>query len=401
MLTNREQLCSRKGIVKRVDGDNVIVLLEYNDEGESALCSISKDYWRDQDIDIGQTIQVTWDEENIDNSMKVEVISFNVDNTPSQDIFYAENVLGLDPEEKLLIIVGPLRIQHYQKALGNLRIMLRERLNGRESNKEEREEVEKSLEEIDRAIITLPLKSAPWGEFNTYDRFILNLLKIGFQRKDIKDIKGIPPRDFKPKEYADTNIIFIGSPKSNEILREHYWEMLNSKYFKNKYEFTDTSLIIRKRDDNSEIKEFKTNEDSLDNLKDIYDKVYVEDYFLFAKVPNPYSRELNKYNCILLGGTGTISTGYAVVTAGGKQSIRILYKWFKDKPFEIVGKIEMEGWFDGEKRDPVNCIFDGDKEMKVTLLPNAITSPQIFDNEEVYTNEDFLIDMEEDPIKQQ
>jgi hypothetical protein len=171
----------------------------------------------------------------------------------------------------------------------------------------------------------------------------------------------------------------------------HYWREFPLLY---EYEFKKSSLHIHPIKANSPNWEFKSIETVPEDALDNPDKVKITDHFLLARMPNPFNKERS---CILFSGTGTFGTGYAAVTAGGQQAVKILHSWFDDRPFEIVGKVEMCQLFNPQS-DPVTCVFRYGDLSETILLPTALRSPQVWEPEREYDENVMLEDLKTDPV---
>jgi hypothetical protein len=192
---------------------------------------------------------------------------------------------------------------------------------------------------------------------------------------------------FEPEQYADYSIFFLGSTKSNGVLAELYWSKFG---LKPKYEFKDYELIIN-INDQPPLK-YQCEDNTHLVPRNSPDLIQVKDYFLVAKLPNPYSQEVIKPNCFISAGIGTIGTAYASVVLSGKKTAHFFYDRFGNKPFVIAGGTNMQGMFD-PKRDPASFFFDGNSneiiDPPIVLLPNALSSSKIWS---IYSDEDYKED---------
>ena len=372
------QVC-RSGEVRSVEGDHVKVLLEYDDTGQRKLCAIPRSYWDEGDVHIGQRLTVTWDPGSLSEGFQVDVCQPISDSPPSmRTVQKARELLGLNPGDKVLLVFGGNRPGPFS----SLKKVLEESVNA-----EQRASV----------VRTIALKTAGWGEMMTSSYFERALHTIGIRHRDVTWKLGESSRHFAPVQFKDHHVIFFGSPKSNTILSEFYWDKLS---FKRKYQFHEGSLSLTLREQTNGSGtpiEFHNRERLPDDFDESEEEIDIMDHFLLAKLPNPYAMPGRGRNCIVVAGVGTVATGYAGLVLGGQQSVKVLHYWFKDKPFEVVGKVEMKGWFDPQA-DAVHCVFDGKNKCNTLLLPNARISPQICDPEAPYTDEDFLKDMVDDPL---
>lgn len=387
MVKDNSHIQQKKAVVKQIDGDNIHVLMEYNDDGESTLCSLPKSCWANQDIALGQKVLIEWDRTNLDGDVVVEVVDTPLSIGGTHRIVeYARELLGIYPGDKILIVVGPNR----QAPVMILKKLYRDIRQAFETFFRTAAPSEGSV------VNNMVFKTAGWGELMLLTRLLPDLHTLGVHPRDIEyKLCETTARRFEPQKYEGKHIIFLGSPKSNEVLEEHYWQRLD---LLNEYTFLEASLELRRKRNGSEadVRRYRTVEDIKDNAMECPEETNVEDHFLLAKTRNPFSDERKKRNCLLFCGTGTIGTGYAGLTAGGQQSIRQLYHMFGNQPFEIIGRVDMKGWFNPES-DPVHCVYDGRQDTNILLLPRAMVSPRISDPDESYTDEDFRQDMQADP----
>jgi hypothetical protein len=343
------QIVKRRAIVKRIVGDEVLVLLEYNNDGESIICSIDRKCWNDWDPDIGQEIVVSWNPKLEDPPIYVTAaeksrLSF------MPHIELASEVLGFKPREKVAIIIGANR----EGPASIVRKYVGEKI---------------CSEEAKKAVNEITLKSVGWGEMMLLPRLISSLHSLGIYSQDIQyRMCETTAQIFDPNEFKDSHIIFLGSTRSNDILRAHYWGKLG---FESKYSFGDYVL------ETINLK-YATIENIPDDALENPSKINVLDYFLLARSDNPDSTPLGKYKCLLICGIGTFGTGFAGLAAVAQPSIRYLHNKFNGGDFQIIGRVDMKGMFNWAS-DPVHCIFDGKMEREDLMLAAAMSSAIISD----------------------
>lgn len=343
MDDERIPLERRNAVVKRIDGDSIILLMECNDDGETMLVALDRRHWDDFPI-IGQRILLTWSPQNLSMPPSVNpCVPTQYTPLPSL-VELARQIWGINPGDKVLIVMGP-NPREAEMLLKKIAVGFLELLRSIKT--------EGDFESYRKIVNKTALKNVGWGECLALTRLIPTLQCLDVSTIDI-DYKlcETPANNFNPNEYKEHHLVFLGSVKSNQILSTHYWPNLPLLH---KYEFHEASLHVSPRTTTiiSDNLEFKTDEVVPDDALINPEKVKITDHFLLARVPNPFNPERN---CILFSGTGTIGTGYAAVTAGGQQAIKILHSWFENRPFEIVGKVEMCGMFN-PKSDPVTCVF--------------------------------------------
>lgn len=357
------------GIVKYVSDNSVELLLQYNPEGERRLCSIPLKFWKNIKPSTDQHIEITWNQKDKNSEPEIRVIPHWISNTPSSsELSSLINLFGLDFSSKVLFVIGPNPPREYPEI-----------------------EVElKSLDKVEnfkRLLSQLYLKTAGWGECLSLTHLIPLLKYLGVGDIEFK-LCETNSKNFDPEQYADYSIFFLGSTKSNDVLANLYWKQFG---LASKFEFKDYELIIKIND---QLLTYQCVDETYKVPRDKPELMKVKDYFLLAKLPNPYSKDAIKPNCFIAAGIGTIGTAYASVTLSGKKPAKFFLERFQSNPFVIVGGVDMQGMFD-PKRDPINIFFDGNSnviiEPAVVLQPNALSSSKIWS---VYSDEDYQKDME-------
>ncbi|MCC6698994.1 MAG: hypothetical protein IT365_25450 [Candidatus Hydrogenedentes bacterium] len=376
-----------KATVTAIKGDKIIVLLRLNEHGETRLCAVDKGLWTYPDVQLGQEVTVSWDKDNLAEPPIIQANAAEPSPQLSEVVVHAvRSVLGFRPGDKVLIVQG----QNSMKWFDGIAKVLDERAQCDPASSQWIAGLRREFHKF------ITLKSAGWGEYMMQPALDRDLHTIGIRPRDIDRILCGPGVAFDPQDYADHHIIFVGSTKSNSILREYYWNRLG---LSGKYEFRDTDLALL-NGDKAHPKDYYPTKEHIPDASDGYNAISITDHFLLAKVPNPDSPPGKKRYCVIVAGVGTIGTGYAGLVPGGQQSSRILHQWFRDKTFDIVGQVAMDGWFD-PKSDPVRCVFDGQKPCNVELLPNARSSPRVSDPESAEvpcTEEAVRSDLEDDPL---
>lgn len=378
MVGERGETAIGVATVQGTDGDDVVLLFRRDRHGEATLCCLSREYWGDHDVIPGQYLQMEWNPD--DDSVPLKVVfpeEEPLSESASGFVRDAREVLGLHPRDRVVIVVGANRTGPTSILMKGLK----ERIGP------------VTDEKLDEAVRHMVLKSAGWGELMLLPKLLSCLHSLGIRPTDIEyRLCETTSRSFDPSLCSDRHVIFVGSIKSNDILKTHYWSRLSAN-FANEYDFEDASLTVRGKDERSDLLlKYDVSENIPDDALGAPEGIHIQDYFLFSRLPNPDSNPPGRYVCILLCGVGTIGTGYAGLTAGGRRSLAKLHAKFGNGPFEIVGRVTMKGMFNPES-DPVVCVFDGKNECEQMLLPKAMSSPQIFDPEDVYTEEDLRQDL--------
>ncbi len=352
------------GIVRGTNGDFIEALLEYNKEGERTLCNIPKNHWGDNPIIIDQNFEMEWNENNLDEPPIVRCL-----NNITSDYRIARKILkkayGLDSSSKILVVVGGNRPDLFQVA-----------------------DSDALLSNLQRH---LTLKTAGWGECLCLTRILplFSILDIPPNQVDIK-LCEVDVADFIPKDHIDRTIIFLGSPKSNVILSHHYWEQSG---LAKKFTFEDFRLKVIDPQNDLAYWEFDSNDNFNDKNRYETRAMKAIDYFILTKTVNPYSSKSKPSYIIVLAGVGTIGTGYAGVTFIGKRSIKKILTWMRNDCFDIACLVKMNGMFNPDD-DPVNCVFDGSRQINDILLPSALKSPTVWSKESAYIEEDFKNDLD-------
>jgi hypothetical protein len=391
-----------KGIVRNVLDDAVEVLLEFPTTHERRLLEIPVDCWQIKGIvpTPDQSVDVTWDPDRPEVDFEIQVSSTPFERKPPPS--WLQEFYGLGPSSRVVVIVSPTTLRAVSDAAGR----------------------------SDESAIAptrwsgLLLKTAGWGECLCLSRIPHLLDWLGVPPDKVEYKVCDPHRKYDPERYAEHSIFFLGSIKSNGVLREHYWDRLDKKNSYRYGEEYDLKILeahakrplseVRAAETNhlgfeksprgrslegpldsrgqSEVS-FKTEENLSDVSREEPQDVEVNDYFLLMKKPNPLSKGGGAHNCFVLSGTGTIGTGYAGVTLVAFRAVKTLHHWFGRGDFEIVGRVQMSGMFN-PKSDPVTCVYDGNKGLdpEVLLLPNGLSSPAVW-HPDVYTDSDFAKDM--------
>ncbi|MBN1363544.1 MAG: hypothetical protein JW976_01930 [Syntrophaceae bacterium] len=355
------------GIVKNVFDDSVELLLQYNPEGESRLCCIPLKFWKDILPVPDQHVEISWDPNDEAREPEIKEVPQWLSKMPnSSELVLLRKLFGLDFSSKVLFVIGPNRPLVHEKADEMLR------------NNPETADYYQRLQSFVR------LKTAGWGECLAITYLVPLLKYLGVAKIKFKLCES-NFSNFNPQQYADYSIFFLGSTKSNEILREVYWEKFG---LKNKYEFNDYELTVHL--ENGPPSLYRCADETHKVSIDKPELMHVKDYFILAKLPNPYSEEDVKPNCFIAAGIGTIGTGYAAVMLAVEKNTKFFLERFQENPFSLAGSVDMNGMFNPEK-DPVSILFDGNRNEKLNevLLPKALTALKIGS---VYSEEDFQRD---------
>lgn len=356
------------GIVKNVFDDTVELLLQYNPEGESRLCNLPLKFWKDIAPSSGQHVEISWNPEDKMSDPEIREIPQWVSNTPkSSELPFLKNLYGLDFSSKVLFVIGPNPPRAYPDIENQLK-----------SNPEK-------VGDFKQLLSQLYLKTAGWGECLSLTYLIPLLKYLGVDNIEFK-LCETNSSNFDPERYADYSIFFLGSTKSNDVLSKLYWEKFG---LTPKYEFRDYELIININD---QIHQKYLCDDKTDLAQRVTPElIHIKDYFLLAKLPNPYSKGVLKPNCFIAAGIGTIGTAYASVTLAGKKTAHFFSERFKGDSFVIVGSVDMHGMFNPSS-DPVTILFDGNcnEVIERVFQPNALSSSKIWS---IYSDEDFKNDL--------
>jgi hypothetical protein len=200
------------GIVKNIYDDSVELLLQYNPEGESKLCSIPLKFWKDTAPFPDQHIEVSWNPQDKTTNPEIREIPQWVSKTPtSSELVSLRNLFRIDYSSKVLFVIGP-----------NREPFVSQKLQGIFNNNPD---IEGDYQRFKRQ---LRLKTAGWGECLSLTYLIPLLKYLGVGEIEFK-LCETNFNNFEPKEYAEYSIFFLGSTKSNEVLREFYWEKFGLK----------------------------------------------------------------------------------------------------------------------------------------------------------------------------
>ena len=366
----KETVTYRKayGIVKNIFDDAVEVLLQYNPEGESKLCSLPLKFWKNVIPFSDQHIEISWNQEDKTSDPEIQEVPQWIGNTPtSSKLSFLRKLYGLDFSSKVLFVIGPNRPPINPKAEDILK------------NNPDTVDYYQWLQSYVR------LKTAGWGECLSLTYLIPLLKYLGVDDIEFR-LCETNADNFVPEKYADYSIFFLGSTKSNNVLANKYWEQFG---LMPKYEFKDYELIIKSN--GNLFPPYKCIDETYKVSIDKPDLMNVKDYFLLAKLPNPYSRDIIKPNCFIAAGIGTIGTAYASVTLAGKKPAQFFYDRFQDNPFVIAGSVDMQGMFN-PKNDRVTILFDGNSNegLEQVLQPNALSSSKVWS---IYSDEDYEEDL--------
>lgn len=357
-----------RGVIRNIFDDSVEVLLQYNAEGESRLCSIPRKFWKEIIPEADQLIEVSWNPQDKTTDPEIREIPHWVSKTPtSSELVLLRKLFGLDFASKVLFVIGPNRPFVSQKM---------------EDMFKSNPEIDADYQKFQRQ---LRLKTAGWGECLSLTYLIPLLKYLGVGEIEFK-LCETNFSNFVPEQYAEYSIFFLGSTKSNEVLREFYWKKFG---LKDKYEFTDYELSLHL--ENHPLEPYRCIDDTHTAPINRPDLMHVKDYFILAKLPNPYSEKAIRPNCFIAAGIGTIGTGYASVVLAAKNNAGYFFQRFQDNPFVIMGSVDMNGIFNPEK-DPVKILFDGNRNemLDEVLLLKALTAPKIWS---IYSEEDFQRDL--------
>ena len=226
--------------------------------------------------------------------------------------------------------------------------------------------------------------NAGWGEFLGMERFMRLLWALGVAPKAVQRVlcqtgtEGFDPED------ANGHIIFLGSTVSNDILRQYYWprwsELQQYRFVERRQEIA--LIKVDGRDD-----PFAPTDNLHEPSGRDFDAAmaHVHDYFLLARMPNPYARD-ERSKCVLCCGAGTIGTGYGAVAATAAPSVLRILKRTGGDDFHLIGDVDMDGLFN-PRRDPVRLRWYGNQQRDEMLLAGALASPAVWDEEADYIDE--------------
>jgi hypothetical protein len=332
------------GVVRAVRGSSVRTLVEYGSGPERMMCAFSPSLWPSETPpEPGQHLRLRF-------APGAEVPTVEVVPTPrrfhledSVAVHEARALLGFRPGDRVVIIAGPNP---------------------------------KHLETERHFLI-----NAGWGECLGVSRLPQLFIAIGAKPWHVRTLfchVSAPP--FDPRDYGHHHIVFLGSTKSNAVLRDHYWEhwpqLCQSYSF---FEESGKAMSLRVRDGGNIVQEFFYRDNIPPGRVDKAlrpEDLQVTDHFVLARAENPYADDPH-YQCILSCGSGTIGTGYGVVALTARRSVRALVQLTEGKPFHLVGEVEMDGFLD-PRSDPVRLVW-WRGEARGDLLKHAVGSPLVWD----------------------
>ena len=342
------------GVVRLVRPTFVRALVEYGHSGERMLCDLPRSLWRNgAEPEACQRFRLSWLRGARAPSLEV----LNGEPWPrlrfAGSVFTREaaELLGFRARDHVLLVVGPnpLRPDTARYFLIN----------------------------------------AGWGELLALTRLHRLTTSLGIDPCHVDTaICDVRAQEFDPSRYAGHHIIFLGSVKSNLILRQHYWDRWPELCAT--YQFPEEPhLVLRVSEHGRVARDYQYADNLLGGGAGAgpdWEGMWVRDHFLLARVPNPYATDPH-YQCILSCGTGTIATGYGTVALTARRSVRALLDRTEGKGFHLVGVVEMTGFYN-PRRDPVRLLRCGREECDETILTHALASPAVWDPTDVYTEED-------------
>ena len=346
------------GTVQALRDHSVRALVEYGAASERMLCDFPRSFWpSSKNPEPFQRFVLRYAQGAKQPS--IEVLGFKAPTFASTKFAReARQLLGFQPGDKVLVVVGP------------------------------------SPEPRDIARRAYWLVNAGWGEALALTRLPFLLTTIGILPKDIETmIVEAEDVKFDPERYAGHHIVFLGSTVSNIIMRQYYWSRFGE--ISKIYQFTHEQQknITRLRTTFRE-EPFTTSDNLHGSVHPDWDTMQVHNYYLLARVNNPYAKPEEHRQCILSCGIGTIGTGYGVVVLSAREAVRTLLDQGEGRDFHMVGDVNMVGFFN-PSRDPTNMLwFNGRECGEQRLLKGSMSSLTVWADPAVYTEEDEQVDRE-------
>jgi hypothetical protein len=176
-------------------------------------------------------------------------------------------------------------------------------------------------------------------------------------------------------QYPHRHVIFLGSARSNEVLRETFWPHMR---LRDVFDIPDNPLRLQMHLPDKTLQwlyeDFTSGKDVPRN------SIHVHDPFFVAVTANPHD-PTGYFRCILSCGAGTFGTAYGAVVLTARETVeRIADAVRPDKmerpEWETVWRVDMDGLFN-RLSDPVECLY-GLPNPPITVLTHSITARQIW-----------------------
>ncbi len=342
------------GVVQQVRGDTVRALVEHGAYGERTLCDLPAGFWEEQHPPReGQRFKLLWRAGK--ETPQIEVLPDEPEEMPAPYAEEAAELLGFQAGDKVLVVLGPNPLPPLE---------LRSQLSG------------------------FWLADAGWGEALALTRLPYLLGAVDIRPTDVETIIcQAQSGRFDPRLYGDRHVVFLGSVISNVILREHYWSKLG---LADQYFFRDDPPSRMQTHGPAEEEQFVLDQ-HIPLIRGAvlpdYAGISVKDFFLLARVPNPYaSSQSERWRCVLSCGIGTIGTGYGIVAVTAAESVLKLLELSGGQDFHMVGEVRMNGFLN-PRFDPLWVARFQHRHEEVELARNAISAPAIWDDVVDYTDD--------------
>lgn len=331
-------------IVECLD-DKVRVLIELRETGERILCVFPPEIWPQESppeegqicvFELGQEPKVT-------NVLPAPPRRMPVQNDSIAD---AQDVLGFAPGDKVTVVISSI------------------------STPQARTDVRHNL---------------GWGEGLALTRITSALSACGIAPNRVTYVFPEQQIDNPELALADTHVIFLGSTRSNSVLRDHFWPTIKKDLPVSIPESGHARLVIDFENGPKEWLFDDLNAHPKDASSAPHESIHIVDPFFVAVVANPYDKK-NYHRCVLICGAGTFGTGYASVVVTARESIsKIADAICSNKNPEpphwwTAWQVDMKGRFN-KNYDRVTYLAGSMGHLDCSL-PWAVTSPTIWSDEE-------------------
>jgi len=181
--------------------------------------------------------------------------------------------------------------------------------------------------------------------------------------------------------YSDTHVFFLGSIRSNEVLRDLFWPSLEPELDVTVPDQGDARVCIKSMEDRKWFYKDLIPKDAPVPRE----KIHIKDPFFVAVTQNPFDKT-EYHRCIMSCGAASWGTGYGILCLTCQEATERIADHVRPHEMErpkwsIVGQVEIEGVFnihsDLTLNDPVECLH-GLPGAPFKLLCDSVTSNRIW-----------------------